>query len=56
MLIIEDLPGAWFARQILEDPAGDHDWGFSATVDLAASHEAVAVIIVTEVGQLWSAG
>jgi hypothetical protein len=32
---------------------GGHDWGFSASVDLAASDEAdVAVITVTEVGQL----
>jgi len=53
MLIIEELPGSWHARQIFDDPAGDHDWGFSATVDLAASDEAgVAVITVTEVGQL----
>ena len=49
MLIIEELPGVWSARQIFDDPAGDHDWGFSATVDLAASDEAgVAVIAVTE--------
>ncbi len=53
MLIIEELPGVWSARQIFDDPAGDHDWGFSATVDLAASDEAgVAVIAVTDVGQL----
>ncbi|HXB49122.1 MAG TPA: DUF3516 domain-containing protein [Streptosporangiaceae bacterium] len=53
MLIIEEMPGTWFARQIFDDPAGDHDWGFSATVDLGASDEAgVAVITVTEVGQL----
>jgi len=53
MLILEELPGQWTARQILDDPAGDHDWGFSATVDLAASDEAgVAVVTVTDVGQL----
>ncbi|HUC23777.1 MAG TPA: DUF3516 domain-containing protein [Streptosporangiaceae bacterium] len=53
MLIIEELPGSWHARQIFDDPAGDHDWGFSAVVDLGASDEAgVAVITVTEVGQL----
>ena len=27
-------------RQIFDDPAGDHDWGISAEVDLAASDEA----------------
>ncbi|MBO0774233.1 MAG: DUF3516 domain-containing protein, partial [Actinobacteria bacterium] len=53
LLIIDQQPGRWTARQIFEDPAGDHDWGFSATVDLAASDEAgEAVITVTDVGQL----
>ncbi len=53
MLILKELPGQWTARQIFDDPAGDHDWGFSATVDLAASDEAgVAVVTLTDVGQL----
>ena len=40
-------------RQILDDPAGDHDWGFSAEVDLAGSDEAgEAVIWVTDVAML----
>ena len=53
MLIIEELPGTWLCRQIFDDPAADHDWGFSATVDLGASDEAgVAVITVADVGQL----
>ncbi len=46
-------PGRWVVRQIFDDPAGDHDWGISAEVDLAASDEAgVAVLRVTAVGQL----
>ncbi len=53
MLILEELASTWSARQIFDDPEGDHDWGFSANVDLAASDEAgVAVIKVTSVGQL----
>ena len=45
--------GRWLVRQIFEDPAGDHDWGISAEVDLAASDEAgEAVVRVTDVGQL----
>ncbi len=55
MLIIEERPdeGEWAVRQIFDDPAGDHDWGFSAAVDLAGSDEAgVAVIKVLNVGQL----
>jgi hypothetical protein len=51
MLIISPEPGAWTVRQILDDPAGDHDWGFTFRVDLAASDEAgEAVVTVTEVG------
>ncbi len=48
-----DRPGKWTARQIFDDPAGAHDWGFSAEIDLAASDEAgVAVVHVTAVDQL----
>jgi hypothetical protein len=53
MLLITEAPGAWTVRQIFDDPAGDHDWGISATVDLAASDaEGTAVVQVTDVGQL----
>jgi superfamily II RNA helicase len=53
MLIIDEGTTTWTVRQIFDDPAGDHDWGISATVDLAASDEAgAAVIQVTDVGQL----
>ena len=52
-LLIEEGKTAWTVRQIFDDPAGDHDWGISATVDLAASdEEGAAVIHVTDVGQL----
>jgi hypothetical protein len=40
-------------RQIFDDPAGDHDWGISAVVDLAASDEVgAAAVAVTEVDRL----
>jgi superfamily II RNA helicase len=54
MLIIDDSDrDVWRVRQIFDDPAGDHDWGFSAEVDLAGSDDAgEAVIWVTAVGQL----
>jgi superfamily II RNA helicase len=53
LLIIEELPGRWEVRQIFDDPAGHHDWGLSARVDLAASDQAgEAVLAVTDVGQL----
>jgi Superfamily II RNA helicase len=53
MLIIEIEPARWQVRQIFDDPAGDHDWGISAEVDLAASDEAgTAVLRVTAVDRL----
>jgi superfamily II RNA helicase len=53
MLLVEKEPGTWRVRQILDDPAGDHDWGISAEVDLAASDETgAAVLRIIEVGQL----
>jgi hypothetical protein len=51
MLLITESPAEWRVRQIFDDPAGDHDWGISATVDLAESDEAgTAVVRVTSVG------
>ena len=53
MLLIDEGKTTWTVRQIFDDPAGDHDWGISATVDLAASdEEGTAVVRVTDVGQL----
>jgi superfamily II RNA helicase len=53
LLLLDQQPGRWTARQIFDDPAGAHDWGFSAEIDLAASDEAgVAVVHVTAVNQL----
>jgi hypothetical protein len=54
LLIEEDAEhGLWRVRQIFADPNGDHDWGISAEVDLAASdEEGRAVVRVTSVGQL----
>ena len=53
LLIIDTQPGRWTARQILDDPAGDHDWGIGAEVDLAASDAAgTAVVRITAVDRL----
>ncbi len=55
LLRIEEKPedGLWRVRQTFADPNGDHDWGISAEVDLAASdEEGRAVIRVMDVGQL----
>ncbi|WP_348681621.1 DUF3516 domain-containing protein [uncultured Microbacterium sp.] len=43
----------WRVEQIIDDPAGDHDWRIRAEVDLAASvEEGTAVVRVTEVVRL----
>ncbi|HEY0639474.1 MAG TPA: DUF3516 domain-containing protein [Pseudonocardiaceae bacterium] len=52
-LVITRGDASWTVRQILDDPAGDHDWGFTAEVDLAASDaEGHAVLHITDVGRL----
>ena len=36
---VDVQPGRWEVRQVLDDPAGDHDWALHAEVDLQASDE-----------------
>ena len=53
LFVVTEQPHRWLVRQIFDDPAGHHDWGISAEVDLAASDEAgEAVVTVTSVGPL----
>ncbi|WP_018353094.1 DEAD/DEAH box helicase [Longispora albida] len=53
LLMITQEKERWLVRQIFDDPEGDHDWGISAEVDLAASDEAgEAVIEITAVNRL----
>ncbi|MDA4895087.1 DUF3516 domain-containing protein [Streptomyces sp. MS2A] len=55
LLLIEETDAGrrWRVRQILDDPAGDHDWGIAAEVDLDASDEAgEAVVTLTAVDRL----
>jgi superfamily II RNA helicase len=53
LLIIDRQPGVWRVRQILDDPAGDHDWGFDVEVDLEASdEEGAAVLRVVDAGRM----
>ncbi|AWT57431.1 DEAD/DEAH box helicase [Mycolicibacterium smegmatis] len=53
LLMIDRRPDVWHVRQILDDPAGDHDWGFSVEVDLAASdEEGTAVLRMVDAGRL----
>ena len=53
MLIVDEGATSWSVRQIFADPAGDHDWGISGTVDLEESAErGVAAVRVTAVGMI----
>jgi hypothetical protein len=53
LLQIEREADLWRVRQVFDDPAGHHDWGISAEVDLRASDEAGrAVVHVTAVDRL----
>lgn len=53
LLIFDRQPQVWRVRQILDDPAGDHDWGFDVEVDLAASdEEGAAVLRIVDAGRM----
>jgi hypothetical protein len=51
--MIEQAADRWTVRQIIDDPAGDHDWSIAGEVDIAESDElGVAALRVTDVSQL----
>ncbi len=53
LFMVEELPDLWRVRQVLDDPAHNHDWAITAEVDLVASDdEGHAVVRVIDVGQL----
>ncbi|MGI8686098.1 MAG: DEAD/DEAH box helicase [Acidimicrobiales bacterium] len=53
LLQVTESADRWQVRQVLDDPAGFHEWAIVATVDLAASVEAgEAVVRVTGVERL----
>ena len=53
MIVITEGAQQWTIRQIFDDPAGDHDWGITATIDLAESaDQGLAVVRVTSVGMV----
>jgi hypothetical protein len=55
LLEIAEQRDIWTVTQILDDPAGDHDWALTAEVDLAASDaEGVAMVRVTGFGRIGS--
>ncbi|HYS40759.1 MAG TPA: DUF3516 domain-containing protein [Pseudonocardiaceae bacterium] len=55
LLMLDEGAERWTVRQVIDDPAGDHDWGISGEIDLAESDEAgIAVLRVTDVGSTTS--
>jgi hypothetical protein len=52
LIIDRSEPRLWRVRQIVDDPAGDHDWGLEAEVDLDASdEEGSAVLRLVDAGR-----
>jgi superfamily II RNA helicase len=53
LLIVTEGRDRWEVRQLLDDPAGHHDWRIDAVLDVAASDEAgEPVLTVTAAGRL----
>ncbi|MCR6493986.1 DUF3516 domain-containing protein [Cellulomonas sp. P24] len=53
LMIITTHRDRWEVRQLLDDPAGDHDWRIDVTIDLAASDAAgEPALRITAVGRL----
>ncbi|MFC0527051.1 DEAD/DEAH box helicase [Phytohabitans kaempferiae] len=51
LLMIDQGRDRWTVRQILDDPAGHHDWAITAEIDLAESDElGAAAVRVVSVG------
>jgi hypothetical protein len=53
LLLVDRAPAGaegrvWLARQIIDDPGGDHDWAIVATVDLDASDAAGEAVVRTQ--------
>lgn len=53
MFLCDETHAVWKVRQIFDDPAGDHDWGISAEIDLEASEQQGTLFVqVTAVNRL----
>ncbi|MFC6012620.1 DEAD/DEAH box helicase [Nocardia lasii] len=44
LFTVEQRPGFWHVRQVIDDPAGDHGWALTAIVDLEESDAAGEVV------------
>ena len=48
LLVVEERGRTWGVRQIVDDPAGDHDWSITAEVDLDECDEAGELVLRTQ--------
>ncbi|TDT34133.1 DEAD/DEAH box helicase [Naumannella halotolerans] len=48
LLQITEAGDQWSLRQVLDDPAGDHDWAIIARLDLAASDAAGTAMVIAD--------
>ncbi|HIV56961.1 MAG TPA: DUF3516 domain-containing protein [Candidatus Stackebrandtia faecavium] len=48
LVLFDEQPDTWHVRQIIDDPAGDHDWQLSATVDIAESDSSGTVVLTIQ--------
>ena len=42
---VTEAPDVWHVRQVIDDPAGDHEWAIQVDVDLPASDELGAPVV-----------
>jgi hypothetical protein len=47
LLVVTEAGREWRLRQIIDDPAGDHDWAITAEVDLDECDEAGELVLRT---------
>jgi hypothetical protein len=45
LLVIEEAGRRWSVRQIIDDPAGNHDWSITAVIDLDACDAAGELVV-----------
>ena len=48
LLVVTERDRTWEVRQVIDDPAGDHDWSITALVDLDECDEAGELVVRTQ--------
>ena len=47
LFVVDEAGRTWGVRQIVDDPAGDHDWAITASIDLDACDDAGELVVRT---------